>query len=134
MSLRRPARWKAPPSLLYHRTASKVSATAGPQLTPRRPDRGMARYRRRDAIETRLAEDLAANGRAFTADLIAKRATGVAGYRVTLAFFEVDGPRNVIVDLSPAQSREEVAERARTLSGDVEGLLSMLRKGLGEAK
>ncbi len=81
-----------------------------------------------------MAEDLAANGRAFTADLIAKRATGVAGYRVTLAFFEVDGPRNVIVDLSPAQSREEVAERARTLSGDVEGLLSMLRKGLGEAK
>ncbi len=94
----------------------------------------MARYRRRDAIETRLAEGLEANGRAFTADLIAKRATGVEGYRVTLAFFEVDGPGNVIVDLPPAASREEVVERARTLSGDVEGLLSLLKKGLGGAE
>ena len=94
----------------------------------------MARYRRRDAIEIRLADGLEANGRAFTADLIAKRATGVAGYRVTLAFFEVDGPRNVILDLSPAHSREEVTERARTLSGDVDGLLSMLKKGLDGAE
>lgn len=94
----------------------------------------MARYRRRDAIETRLAEGLEADGGAFTADLIAKRATGVAGYRVTLAFFEVDGPRNVIVDLSPAHSREEVTERARTLSSDVEGLLSLLQQGLGGAE
>lgn len=90
----------------------------------------MARYRRRDAIETRLSDALEADGRTFTADLIAKRATGVEGYRLTLAFFEIDGPANAIVDLPSVGSRDDVQERAEALRSDPERLASLLAEHL----
>ena len=75
----------------------------------------MARYRRRDALEIRLDDGVEAGGRTFIADLIAKRATGVRGYRMTLGFFEVAGTGTYFVDLEPAASREEAQARAETL-------------------
>jgi hypothetical protein len=75
-----------------------------------------------DAVEVK--------GRTFTADLIAKHATGVAGYRVTLAFFELDGPHNAIVQLPPAISRAEVQARADSLRADPAALARLLAERL----
>lgn len=69
-------------------------------------------------METRLADDLSVAGRTFTADLIAKRATGVRGYKMTLAFIERDGAESHFVDLDPASSRDEAEERAEALRAD----------------
>lgn len=87
----------------------------------------MARYRKRDAIETRLADALEADGRTFTADLIAKRFTGVEGYRMTLAFLELEGAGSFFVDLDTAPSREEVSRRAEELRGDPAKLRGLLQ-------
>ena len=62
----------------------------------------MARYRRRDSIEAHLAEAVEAGGRSFSAELIAKRATGVSGYKMTLGFFELEGSDAYLVELDPA--------------------------------
>lgn len=95
----------------------------------------MARYRRRDSFEMRVSDSVEAEGRTYTADLIAKHATGVAGYRVTLAFFELDGPHNVIVQLPPAASRAEVQARADSLRADPEALARLLaRQARGESE
>lgn len=90
----------------------------------------MARYRKRDAVEMRLADDLAADGRTFTVDLIAKRATGVEGYRMTLAFLELDGDASFFLDLEPAASREEATDRGEALAGDPDRLRSLLQEEL----
>ncbi|MFQ5890882.1 MAG: hypothetical protein ACE5JR_12690 [Gemmatimonadota bacterium] len=87
----------------------------------------MARYRRRDSIETRLAEDLEVEGVRYTVDLIAKRATGVTGYRLTLAFLARDGSRTAFVDLEPAPGREEAKARAESLRSDPAALRGLLR-------
>ncbi len=90
----------------------------------------MARYRKRDAVEMRLADDLAADGRRFTIDLIAKRATGVEGYRMTLAFLELDGDASFFVDLEPAASREEATSRGEALAADPGRLRTLLEERL----
>lgn len=88
----------------------------------------MARYRRKDSLEMRLADDLRAGGRAFSADLIAKRATGVEGYRMTLAFLELDGEASFFVDLEPVPTREEAARRGEALAEDHGRLRSLLEE------
>lgn len=90
----------------------------------------MARYRKRDAVEARLADALEVEGRTFTADLIAKRFTGVEGYRVTLAFLERDGSGSFFVQAEPAASREEVGRRVEALRADEEELRALLRDRL----
>ncbi len=92
----------------------------------------MARYRRRDSIEAHLAEAIEAGGRSFSAELIAKRATGVSGYKMTLGFFELEGSGAYLVELDPAISREEVARRAEELQADPAELLRMLEAQLAE--
>lgn len=87
----------------------------------------MARYRRGDQREERVAEELESDGRIYRVDLIAKRATGVEGWRMTLAFFEIDGPESAFVNLEPAESREEVTGRVERLRGNPRRLLRLLR-------
>lgn len=91
----------------------------------------MARYRRRDAIEERVSDRVEAEGRAFTADLIAKRATGVEGYRMTLALLELDGDGSFFVDLESAESREEAQRRATELREDPSRVRDLLARELG---
>ena len=90
----------------------------------------MARYRKSDALELRLADEVEAGGRRFTADLTAKKATGVPGFRMTLAFLELDGPGGVFVDLEPAPGREEARRRAEALRGDPARLARILAERL----
>lgn len=90
----------------------------------------MARYRRRDQIEIRLIDSLQAADTHWSADLIAKRATGVAGYRMTLAFLELEGDGSAFVELDAAPSREEAEERGETLRTDPGRLRSLLEAEL----
>lgn len=94
----------------------------------------MARYRKRDAVEERVAEALEAEGRTFTVDLIAKRATGVEGYRTTLAFLERDGGGSFFVDLEPVESREDAGLLAEELAADPPRLRRLLAEELGGAE
>lgn len=89
----------------------------------------MARYRKRDALEARLADELEAEGHTFTVDLTAKRATGIEGYRVTVAFLGLEGAENFFVELEPAESREEAQRRAEALENP-ERLRSLLAEHL----
>ncbi len=73
-----------------------------------------------------------ARGRTFSAELIAKRATGVQGYKMTLAFFELEGTGAYLVELDPVASREEIARRADELRADPEELLRLLEVQLPE--
>ena len=87
----------------------------------------MARYRRGDQIESRVANELDVDGVVFTVDLIAKKATGVDGYRLTLSCLQVDGPGSRFVRLEPADTREEAEDRAEALAGDPDRLRDLLR-------
>lgn len=86
----------------------------------------MARYRKSDQIERRLADGLEVEGTVYTVDLIAKKATGVEGYRMTLSFIDRDGTDSRFARLDPAEDREEVERRAGELSGDDDRLRSLL--------
>lgn len=93
----------------------------------------MARYRRRDAIELRVASGLEIDGTTYTVDVIAKRATGVPGYRMTAAFVAEDGSRTAFVDLGPAPGRDEAKAKAEQLSRDPASVRELLRAGSAEA-
>ncbi len=90
----------------------------------------MARYRKSDQIERRVADGLEAEGTTWTVDLTAKKATGVEGYRLTLSYLEVDGPGAEFVQVDPADDRPGVEERADALADDPD----RLRELLGEAR
>lgn len=86
----------------------------------------MPRYRRGDQLETRVADRLEVGDAAYTVDLIAKKATGVEGYQVTLSYIQVDGPDTAFVRLEPAATREEVTGRAEELGEDPDRLRTLL--------
>lgn len=86
-----------------------------------------ARYRRSDQIDRRLRDDLEVEGTTYTVDLIAKKATGVEGYRMTLSFLQADGPDSRFVQLDPADDREAVERRADELADDPGRLRDLLR-------
>lgn len=90
----------------------------------------MARYRRKDQIEVSVADGLEVDGERYAVDLIAKRATGVEGYRCTLSFIaEEDGP-NAFVDLEPASGRREARRRGEGLRHRDAELRELLRAEL----
>ncbi|MFW6193590.1 MAG: hypothetical protein ACOC83_08915 [Gemmatimonadota bacterium] len=91
----------------------------------------MARYRRRDQQEYSVADRLEAGGRRYAVELIAKKATGVEGYRLTLSYLETDGPDSAFVQLDPADTRDEVEDRARELSADPDRLRRLLAEQRG---
>lgn len=91
----------------------------------------MARYRRGVQHEIRVADDLEAGGTSWTVDLIAKKATGVEGYRLTLSCIEVDGPDARFVSLDPADTRAEVEELAEALADDPDRVRELLAPAQG---
>ena len=92
----------------------------------------MARYRKRDAFEERVADEIEADGHRFTVDLIAKRATGVEGYRMTLVFLELGDSTSYFVELDPAESREAAERRVESLRTDEAELLRLLARQMSE--
>lgn len=90
----------------------------------------MARYRRKDQIEVPVAEALEVDGGTYSVDLIAKRATGVEGFRCTLSFIAEEGGPNAFVDLEPAPGRREARERGEALRDDPGKVRDLLRAEL----
>lgn len=91
----------------------------------------MARYRKRDQIEVSVADGLEGpGGEVYSVDLIAKRATGVEGFKCTLSFIAEEGGPNAFVELDPAPGRREARERGEELRGDPGRLRELLRTEL----
>lgn len=78
-----------------------------------------------------MADDLEVGERRYEVELIAKKATGVEGYRLTLSYLETDGPDSAFVQLDPAATQQEVEDRARRLSEDPDHLRVLLSEGRG---
>ena len=79
--------------------------------------------------EHRLANRLEIGGVEHTVDLVARKATGVEGWKVTVVFLPRDGGAEVKADLPNAASTAEV----RRLVGELEGADERLRGLHGSA-
>jgi hypothetical protein len=81
-------------------------------------------------IEHRLDGDLEVDGRHYTVNLLARKGTGVQGFRVTLVSLPHDGGDAVERDLPNASSTADVHRVTRELAGDPARLVALVR---GEA-
>lgn len=74
--------------------------------------------------EHRVAHALDIGGRAYTVDLVARKATGVVGWKVSLVYLPRDGDTSgeVTVDLPNASSTAEVHRLVREFEGNEERL------------
>lgn len=69
-------------------------------------------------IEHRLADALELNGSTFTVNLVARKGTGVQGYRVTVDYIPHDAGDSVAVSLPNAASTADVHRAMRELKDD----------------
>ena len=81
--------------------------------------------------EHRLANRLEVDGTEYTVDLVARKATGVEGWKVTVVFLSRSGSGEVKVELPNAASTAEVRRRVTELEGAEETLREMCR-GAGQ--
>jgi hypothetical protein len=78
-------------------------------------------------IEHRLDSDLDVDGRRYTANLLARKGTGVTGFRVTAVFLPHDGGDALERDLPSANNTADVHRMTRELSADQDRLRSLVR-------
>lgn len=84
-------------------------------------------------IEHRLADDLEVEGRHYTANLLARKGTGVQGFRVSVVFIDHEGGSAVEAALPNAASTAEVHAQTRDLQADAQRLLVLLHEARGAA-
>ena len=70
--------------------------------------------------EHRIADAVTLDGVEYTVQLVARRGTGFAGYRVTLHFIPHDSGEEVQVELENAASTADVHRVARELSENLD--------------
>lgn len=75
--------------------------------------------------EHRLADRLELDGRPYTVQLIARRGTGVQGYRVTVHYLPHEGGAEVQAELPNAGSTADVHRMARELESDPARLIAL---------
>jgi hypothetical protein len=78
-------------------------------------------------IEHRLDSELEVDGRHYTANLLARKGTGVQGFRVTVVFLPHDGGATIERDLPNAASTADVHRMSRDLAADRDRLASLTR-------
>jgi hypothetical protein len=78
-------------------------------------------------IEHRLDSDLEIDGRRFTVNLLARKGTGVHGFRVTVVYLPHDGGDTVERDLPNAASTADVHRVTRELAADRDRLAALAR-------
>jgi hypothetical protein len=76
-------------------------------------------------IEHRIDPDLEVGGSHFTVNLLARKGTGVQGFRVTLVYLSHDGGASVERDLPNASSTAEVHRVTRELTEDRARVVSL---------
>ena len=81
--------------------------------------------------EHRLANRLEADGAEYTVDLVARKATGVEGWKVTVVFLPRDAGAEVKAELPNAASTAEVRRLATELEGAEERLREIFRSAKG---
>lgn len=75
----------------------------------------------------RLADDLVVDGRRYTVDLVARKATGVQGYRMTIVYLPRESGEELEAELPNARSTVDVHRTVRELSADPERLVDLAR-------
>jgi hypothetical protein len=80
-------------------------------------------------IEHRLDSDLDVDGRHFTVNLLARKGTGVQGFRVTVVYLPHEGGDAVERDLPNAPSTADVHRLTRELTADPSRLAALVREG-----
>ncbi|MGH7449677.1 MAG: hypothetical protein ACREK1_04990 [Longimicrobiales bacterium] len=79
-------------------------------------------------IEHRLDSDLEVDDRHYTVNLLARKGTGVQGFRVTVVFLPHEGGETVERDMPNAASTADVHRITRELSGDTVRLAELYRE------
>jgi hypothetical protein len=72
--------------------------------------------------EHRLADRLDCDGRTYSVDLVARKATGVEGWKMTVVFLPRGEGDEVKVELPNAASTADVRRRVTELEGNAEAL------------
>ena len=78
--------------------------------------------------EHRLANRLEVDGAEYSVDLVARKATGVEGWKVTVVFLPRDSGSEVKLDLPNAASTAEVRRTVTELEGAEARLREMCRR------
>jgi hypothetical protein len=79
-------------------------------------------------IENRLASDLELAGGRYTVNLLARKGTGVQGFRVSVVYIPHEAGRELEVSLPNAASTADVHRVTRELSDDPERLGTLFRE------
>jgi len=88
--------------------------------------------RPRSWVEHRLADELEIDGARYVVELVARRGTGSAGFRVTVVFMPLgEGRGEVEAALPPATTTADIHQQVRELSGNRERLVALFRGGPG---
>jgi hypothetical protein len=82
--------------------------------------------------EHRLANRLPCDGEEYSVDLVARKATGVEGWKMTLVFLPRESGSEVKVELPNAASTADVRRTVRELEGADDRLRELFRSGDGE--
>jgi hypothetical protein len=91
----------------------------------------MAMSRSSSWKEHRLASRLECDGAEYSVDLVARKATGVEGWRVTLVFLPREAGDEVKVELPNAASTAEVRQHVNELQGADDRLRELCRQQRG---
>jgi len=91
----------------------------------------MAMSRSSSWKEHRLANHLTCAGDEYSVDLVARKATGVEGWKMTLVFLPREAGAEVKVDLPNAASTAEVRRVVRELEGVEDRLVALFESGRG---
>jgi hypothetical protein len=78
-------------------------------------------------IEHRIDSDLEVDGRHYTVNLLARKGTGVQGFRVTVVFLPHEGGDALERDLPNAANTAAVHQVTRELAADRARLLTLAR-------
>jgi hypothetical protein len=82
-------------------------------------------------IEHRLADALEVDGQQYMVNLVARKGTGVQGFRMTVIYIPHEGSGTVEAALENAPSTVEVNRAARELGGDEARLASLFQEASG---
>ena len=79
-------------------------------------------------IEHRIDSDMVLDGSHYTVNLLARKGTGVQGFRVTVVYLPHDGGAPVERQLPNARSTADVHRMTRELTDDAASVAGLLRE------
>ncbi|MEX1184172.1 MAG: hypothetical protein WEF86_13150 [Gemmatimonadota bacterium] len=80
-------------------------------------------------IEHRIDSDMELNGSHYTVNLLARKGTGVQGFRVTVVYLPHEGGATVERELPNARSTADVHRMTRELSDEPQRVVELFGQG-----